>query len=88
MKNKYFKEVSVAEAMIEASQKKISTTNTGMQEAMEQRRSVSKRKQSILNTLLSQPSDPNARNHDCQCERFETVTQKFTRHFWWNSTVA
>ena len=58
LKNKDFKEVSVAQAMIEAAQKKISTTNTGMQQAREQRRSVSKRKQSIINTFLSQPSDP------------------------------
>ena len=26
------------------------------------------------------PAIQNARNHDCQCERFETVTRKFTRH--------
>ena len=58
LKNKDFKEVSVAQAMIEAAQKKISTANTGMQQAREQRRSVSKRKQSIINTFLSQPSDP------------------------------
>ena len=58
LKNKDFKEVSVAQAMIEVAQKKISTANTGMQQAREQRRSVSKRKQSIINTFLSQPSDP------------------------------
>ena len=61
-KNQDFKEVSVAEAMIEAAQKKISTANTGMQQATEQRsRSVSKTKQSIINTFLSQPSDPKSK---------------------------
>ena len=58
LKNKDFKEVSVAQAMIEAAHKKISTANTGMQQAREQQRSVSKRKLSIINTFLSQPSDP------------------------------
>ena len=58
LKNKNFKELSVAQAMIEAAQKKISTTNTGMQRARGQRISVSKRKQSVINTFLSQPSDP------------------------------
>ena len=61
LKNKDFKEVSVAQAMIEAAQKEISTANTGMQQAREQRRSVSKRKQSIINTFLSQPSDPKSK---------------------------
>ena len=36
----------------------LSTANTGMQQAREQWISVSKRKQSIRNTFLSQPSDP------------------------------
>ena len=44
LKNKNFKEVSVAQAMIEGAQTKISTTNTGMQQAREQQRSVSKKK--------------------------------------------
>ena len=61
LKNKDFNEVSVAQAMIEAAQKKISTANTGMQQASEQQRSVSKRKQSIINTFLSQPSDPKSK---------------------------
>ena len=61
LKNKDFKEVSVAQAMIEAAQKKISTANTGMQQAREQRRSVSRRKQRIINTFLSQPSDPKSK---------------------------
>ena len=53
LKNKDFKEVSVAQAMIEAAQKKISTANTGMQQARGQRGFVSKRKQSIINKHLS-----------------------------------
>ena len=58
LKNQDFKEVSVAEAMTKAAQKKISTANTGMQQTREQRRSVSKTKESIMKTFLSQPSDP------------------------------
>ena len=62
LKNQDFKEVSVAEAMTEAAQKKISTANTGMQQAREQRRSVSKTKESIIKTFLSQrASDPKSK---------------------------
>ena len=61
LKNQDFKEVFVAEAMTEAAQKKMSTANTGMKQAREQRRSVSKTKRSIINTFLSQPSDPKSK---------------------------
>ena len=53
LKNQDFKEVSVAEAMTEAAQKKISTANTGMQQAQEQRRSISKTKESIIKTFIT-----------------------------------
>ena len=52
MKNKDFKEVSFAQAIIEAVQKRISNANAVMQQAREKQRSVSKRKQVILNKHL------------------------------------
>ncbi|PFX25307.1 hypothetical protein AWC38_SpisGene10081 [Stylophora pistillata] len=55
MRNKDFKEVSVAQAMIEAAQKKISSANKAMQQTREQQKSVLKRKQNIINTFLLQP---------------------------------
>lgn len=55
MKKKDFKEVSVAQAMIEAAQKKISKANTVMQQTREKQRSVLKRK------FLSQPSKPKSK---------------------------
>ena len=58
VRNKDFKEVSVAQAMIEAAEKKISSANKAMQQTREQQQSVSKRKQTIINTFLSQPSQP------------------------------
>ena len=60
MKNKGFKELSSAQAMIEAGQKKISSGNTRMQQTSEQQKSISKRKQSMIFTFqfLSQPSKP------------------------------
>ena len=58
VRNKDFKEVSVAQAMIEAAEKKISSANKAMQQTREQQQSVSKRKQTIINTFLSQPSKP------------------------------
>lgn len=42
MKNKDFKEVSVAQAMIETAQKKITGANTAMQQTREKQKSVSK----------------------------------------------
>ena len=57
MRHKDFKEVSVAQAMIEASEK-ISSANKAMQQTREQQQSVSKRRQTIINTFLSQPSKP------------------------------
>ena len=56
VRKKDFKEVSVAQAMIEAAEKKISSANKAMQQTREQQQSVSKRKQTIINTFLSQPS--------------------------------
>ena len=47
LKNKDSKEVSIAQAMIEAAQKKIRSAKTGLQQTREQQKSVSKRKQSI-----------------------------------------
>ena len=61
MKNKDFKEVSVAQAMIETAQKKISGANTAMQQTREKQKSVSKRKLSIIDTFLSQPSKPKSK---------------------------
>ena len=58
VRNQDFKEVSVAQAMIEASEKKISSANKAMQQTREQQQSVSKRRQTIINTFLSQPSKP------------------------------
>ena len=58
MRNKDFKEVSVAQAMIEAAEKKISSANKAMQQTREQQQSVSKRKQTIINTFLSQQVKP------------------------------
>ena len=58
VRNKDFKEVSVAQAMIEAAEKKISSANKAMQQTREQQQSVSKRKQTIINTFLAQPSQP------------------------------
>ena len=58
VRNKDFKEVSVAQAMIEASEKKISSANKAMQQTREQQQSVSKRRQTIINTFLSQPRKP------------------------------
>lgn len=55
MKKKDFKEVSVAQAMIEAAQKKISKGNTVVQQTREKQRSVLKRK------FLSQPSKPKSK---------------------------
>jgi len=55
MKKKDFKEVSVAQAMIEAAQKKISKAYTVMQQRREKQRSVLKRK------FLSQPSKPKSK---------------------------
>ena len=45
MKNKDFKEVFVAQAMIEAAQANISNANTVMQETREKQRSLSKQRQ-------------------------------------------
>ena len=58
VRKKDFKEVSVAQATIEAAEKKISSANKAMQQTREQQQSVSKRKQIIINTFLSQPSKP------------------------------
>ena len=44
--------------MIEAAEKKISSANKAMQQTREQQQSVSKRKQIIINTFLSQPNKP------------------------------
>ena len=57
VRNKDFKEVSVAQAMIEAAEK-ISSANKAMQQTREQQQSVSKRKQTIINTFLSQQVKP------------------------------
>ena len=56
LKNKDFKEVSVAQAMIEAAQKKIRSAKTRLQQTREQQKSLSKRKQSIIDGFSSQPS--------------------------------
>ena len=53
VRNKDFKEVSVAQAMIEAAKKEISSANKAMQQTREQQQSVSKQKQTIINTFLS-----------------------------------
>ena len=58
VRNKDFKEVSVAQAMIEAAEKKISSANKAMQQTRGQQQSVSKKKQTIINTFLSQPTKP------------------------------
>ena len=58
MRNKDFKEVSVAQAMIEAAEKKISSANKAMQQTREQQQSVTKQRQTIINNFLSQPSKP------------------------------
>ena len=57
LRNKDFKEVSVAQALLEAAQKKISEIHKDMQKTKEQQRSVAKRKQSILDIFLSKPSN-------------------------------
>ena len=57
MRHKDFKEVSVAQAMIEASEK-ISSANKAMQQTREQQQSVTKQRQTIINNFLSQPSKP------------------------------
>ena len=57
VRNKVFKEVSVAQAMIEAAEK-ISSANKAMQQTREQQQSVSKRKQIIINTFLLLPNKP------------------------------
>ena len=56
VRNKDFKEVSVVQAIIEAAEKKISGASKAMQQTREQQQSVSKRKQTIINNFLSQPS--------------------------------
>ena len=56
VRNKDFKEVSVVQAIIEAAEKKISGSSKAMQQTREQQQSVSKRKQTIINNFLSQPS--------------------------------
>ena len=58
VRKKDFKEVSVAQATIEAAEKKISSANKAMQQTREQQQSVSKRKQTIINTFLSQQVKP------------------------------
>ena len=58
VRKKDFKEVSVAQAMIEDAEKKISSANKAMQQTREQQQSVSKRKQTIINTFLSQQVKP------------------------------
>ena len=58
VRNKDFKEVSVVQAIIEAAEKKISGANKAMQQTREQQQSLSKRKQTIINTFPSQPSKP------------------------------
>ena len=67
LRNKDFKEVSVAQALLEAAQKKISEIHKDMQKTKEQQRSVAKRKQSMLDTFLSKPS--NAKSKKCVIER-------------------
>ena len=57
LRNKDFKEVSVAQALLEAAQKKISEIHKDMQKTKEQQRSVAKRKQSMLDIFLSKPSN-------------------------------
>ena len=68
-----FEEISVAQAVIEAAQKKISSANTGMQQTKEQQRSVSKQKRSIINIFLSQPSKSESKktSTDPNVEDFE-----------------
>ena len=61
LKNKDFKEVSIAQAMFEAAQKKIRSAKTGLQQTREQQKPVSKRKQSIIDSFLSQPSKAKAK---------------------------
>ena len=58
VRKKDFKEVSVAQATIEDAEKKISSANKAMQQTREQQQSVSKRKQTIINTFLSQQVKP------------------------------
>ena len=60
LKNKDFKEVSIAQAMFEAAQK-IRSAKTGLQQTREQQKPVSKRKQSIIDSFLSQPSKAKAK---------------------------
>ena len=55
LKNKDFKEVSIAQAMIEAAQKKIRSAKTGLQQAREQQKSV-KTQTKHIDSFLSQPS--------------------------------
>ena len=61
LKNEDFKEVSIAQAMFEAAQKKIRSCKTGLQQTREQQKSVSKRKQSIIDSFLSQPGKAKAK---------------------------
>ena len=69
MKNKDFKEVSVAQAMIEAAQKKISSANKGMQQTREQQRSISNESKACSTPLsfYHSPANQSPRSHERYC---------------------